>query len=128
VFESEVHFGAQVPVPDLAAWRRSRTPRFDTSVAYHRDRPSWVAEVITPSTARIDRIRKMEIYRESRVEHAWLVEPRSRLIEVFENGPSGWIRTHAVGEEAEIGLPPFDAVPLAVGCLWLDAADDDAET
>lgn len=106
-----MHLGVQVLVPDLAGWRRSQTPGFDTSVANHRERPSRGAKVVSPSTARIDRIRKMEIYRKAGVEHAWLVEPRSRLIEVFESGPSGWIRAHAVGEEAEIGLPPFDAVP-----------------
>ena len=56
--EPELHFGATVVVPDVAAWRRERLPVVP-------DQPwlelalDWVCEVLSPSTVRIDRGRKL---------------------------------------------------------------------
>ncbi len=50
--------------------------------------PDLVVEVLSPSTARYDRGRKMEIYEESGVREYWMVEPQGRSIEqyVLEEG------------------------------------------
>ena len=72
--EPELHLGEHVVVPDLAGWRRERLPVVPddpfTSLA-----PDWVCEVLSPSTERIDRGRKLRIYAEAGVAHAWLVQP-----------------------------------------------------
>ena len=58
VFEPELHFAEDVLVPDIAGWRRERMPSFPL-VPYFTLAPDWVCEVVSPSTGRIDRSRKM---------------------------------------------------------------------
>jgi Uma2 family endonuclease len=50
-----------VLVPDLAGWRRERMPAIP-DVAFSSLAPDWVCEVLSPSTERIDRSRKLRIY------------------------------------------------------------------
>jgi hypothetical protein len=61
IFEPELHLGEQVVVPDLAGWRRERMPRIPKDQRFIVT-PDWLCEVISPSTARIDRGKKMDIY------------------------------------------------------------------
>ena len=80
--EPELHFGPQVMVPDLAGWRRERMPQVP-DVPFFELEPDWVCEVLSPSTARIDRSRKMRHYARARVQHVWLVDPLATTLEVF---------------------------------------------
>ena len=57
LFEPELHLGADILVPDLAGWRRERMPVLE-AVAYSELAPDWVCEVVSPTTARIDRVRR----------------------------------------------------------------------
>ena len=74
VSEPELHLATQVLVPDLGGWRRDRMPRLPET-AYFPLAPDWVCEVLSPSTARLDRAKKLRIYAEFGVGHAWLVDP-----------------------------------------------------
>jgi Uma2 family endonuclease len=47
-----------VLVPDLAGWRRERMPEFPDAPAFS-PAPDWVCEIVSPSTDRLDRARKM---------------------------------------------------------------------
>ncbi len=51
--EPELHLGPQVLVPDLAGWRRVRLP------AWFELALDWVCEVLSPDTARLDRVEKL---------------------------------------------------------------------
>jgi Uma2 family endonuclease len=59
--EPELHIAGQVMVPDLAGWRRERMPEVP-DVAYFELAPDWLCEVLSPSTAKRDRTRKMHHY------------------------------------------------------------------
>jgi Uma2 family endonuclease len=80
--EPELHLGPQVIVPDLAGWRRERMPRVP-DVPFFELAPDWVCEVPSPSTAGIDRSRKMRHCGRARVQHVWLVDPLATTLEVF---------------------------------------------
>src|SRR5882757_2679701 len=58
LFEPELHFGADVVVPDLAAWRRERMARIPNA-PWIELAPDWLCETLSPSTAAIDRGRKL---------------------------------------------------------------------
>lgn len=58
--EPELHLGEDVVVPDLAGWRRERLPEVKDVPALTLA-PDWICEVLSPSTAGIDRVEKMEI-------------------------------------------------------------------
>jgi Uma2 family endonuclease len=121
--EPEIHFSRQVLVPDLAGWRRTRLPRLPAT-AYIAVAPDWVCEVISPSTARLDRAKKLRIYAGEGVRHAWLVDPLARTIEVLrlEGGRWSIVATHA-GDEA-VRIEPFEEIELEIGALWGDAEDE----
>src|SRR5207249_2269272 len=82
LFEPELHLGENVLVPDHAGWRRERMPLLPDVAAFTLA-PDWVCEVISPSTAHIDRGRKLRAYAREQVAHLWFVDPLARTIEVY---------------------------------------------
>lgn len=117
VDELELHFERDVLVPDLAGWRRERLPVVPRQ-AYLELAPDWVCEVLSPSTAKLDRGPKREVYARERVPHLWLVDPEAKTLEVLKlDGPSYRVTgTHA--DDALVRAEPFEAVALELGFLW----------
>ena len=118
--EPELHFGRDVLVPDLAGWRRERMPVIP-SEPYTSLAPDFVCEVLSPSTATIDRVHKMPIYAAAGVGHAWIVDPRDRTLEVFRLAAPHWVLIASFEGDAKFRAEPFDAVELELGALWSDA-------
>jgi Uma2 family endonuclease len=115
--EPELHLGPDVLVPDLAGWKRERMPqRPDT--AYFALAPDWVCEVLSPSTTRLDRTRKLGIYARERVAHAWLIDPLAETLEIFrlESGRWSLLAVHA-GDEV-VRAEPFGEIDLELRLLW----------
>lgn len=117
LFEPELHFDAEVLVPDLAAWRRERLPSIP-DVAFMTLAPDWVCEVISPATERIDRALKLPIYAKHGVGHAWLVNPASRTLEVYRRSDKTWTLVGSHADDAVVRAEPFDAVELDLLVLW----------
>ncbi len=120
LYEPELHFGDDVLVPDLAGWRRERMPTFPNVAAFELA-PDWVCEVISPSTARIDRGRKLRVYARERVAHLWFVDPLARMVEIYRLDADRWIvvGTHEGGEP--LRAEPFEAIGLDVRRWWGEA-------
>ena len=80
--------------------------------------PDWVCEVLSPSTERIDRAKKLAIYARERVRYAWLVEPLQQTLEILRLESERWslLATHSAGER--VRAEPFDAIELDLGTLW----------
>jgi Uma2 family endonuclease len=117
--EPELHLELDILVPDLAGWRRERLPKLPEG-AYFEVAPDWICEVLSPGTARQDRVVKMPIYARHGVKHIWLVEPILRTLEVFENTPGGWLLLGAFENDDAISMAPFDAITFNLGVLWVD--------
>ncbi len=117
LYEPEVHLGADIVVPDVGGWRRETLPVLPEA-PFLTASPDWVCEVASPSTRALDRGRKLDVYRESRVRHVWLIEPLDKLLEVLElDGETYRIVQHAEGE-VPARLRPFDAIEFDVAALW----------
>lgn len=118
LFEPELHLGRHIMVPDLAGWRRERMPSFPDE-AYFTLAPDWVCEVLSPGTARTDRVVKMPIYAQQGVQWLWLVEPILHTLEVFRLHESHWLLEAAWQEADEVRAPPFDGIAFSLGGLWV---------
>ncbi len=118
LFEPELHLGRHIMVPDLAGWRRERMPSFPEE-AYFTLAPDWVCEVLSPGTARTDRVVKMPIYAQQGVEWLWLVEPILHTLEVFRLHEGHWLLETAWQEADEVRAPPFDGIAFSLGGLWV---------
>jgi Uma2 family endonuclease len=117
--EPELHLDRDVLVPDLAGWRRTRMARLPET-AYFPLVPDWVCEILSASTASLDRVKKLTIYARARVSHAWLVDPLARTLEVLRLEAGRWtiLATHA-GDEV-VRAEPFTEIDLELGALWAD--------
>jgi len=124
--EPELHLGTDALVPDLAGWRRERMARVPDTV-YFALSPDWVCEILSPSTAVLDRTRKLRVYAREGVRHVWLVDPDTRTIEVLVLEAGRWVVVDAFGASQVARIEPFDAVELELGLLWVDAAPNPGE-
>ena len=117
LFEPELHLGRDVLVPDLAGWRRARMPEMPDTAAFTLA-PDWVCEVLSPSTARVDRVLKLPVYAREQVGHVWFVDPVAQTLEVFELRDGVYALVQAA-ESAQRGrFVPFDALELDLALLW----------
>ncbi len=117
--EPELHLGEHVIVPDLAGWRRERLPSLPDR-PWLDLAPDWVCEVLSPSTERIDRGRKLRVYAEAGVTHAWLLNPIVRTLEVLRLREGAWTIVVVLTGDQPAHVEPFEALPLAVGDLWAE--------
>ena len=115
--EPELHLGEDVLVPDLAGWRRERLPALPET-AWFELAPDWVCEVLSPSTARLDRGVKMGIYAREQVPFLWLVDPDARTLEVYRLEGQHWLLLTTLKENDPVRQPPFDATEFPLDRLW----------
>jgi Uma2 family endonuclease len=115
--EPELHFGEDVLVPDIAGWRRSRLPEIPTGVGIELA-PDWLCETLSPSTAKLDRTKKLGVYAREGVPHVWFVDPKRQTLEVFALRGSSLVTQATYRAEEKVHLEPFEAVELELSFLW----------
>jgi Uma2 family endonuclease len=119
--EPELHFGDDVLVPDWAGWRRERMPVFP-NVPFFTLAPDWVCEVISPSTGRIDRSRKMRLYAQAGIPHLWFVDPLAQTVEVYRLEAGRWVVVVNHGGDDVVRVEPFESVEMRLVRWWPPAA------
>jgi len=67
--------------------------------------PLWVAEVLSPKSAKRDRGIKHRLYARAGVREAWLVDPDSRTIEVCDLVAGGREKFEGCGDAGSRALP-----------------------
>ena len=115
--EPEVHLDGNVLVPDLAGWKRERLPELPET-AWFELAPGWVCEVLSPSTARIDRAEKMPIYAEQGVKHLWLIDPDLKTLEAYELRDGQWLLLVTLDDDKPVSVRPFDEISFPLSALW----------
>lgn len=115
--EPELHLASDVLVPDLAGWKRARLPELPDE-PYLSLAPDWVCEVLSPSTAALDRTDKLGVYARDRVPHVWLLDPDVKLLEVLELDGETYRFAGAHRGGARVRAVPFDAIELDLPLLW----------
>lgn len=125
--EPEVHFirDTEVLVPDLAGWRRQRMPRLPRD---HRFEvvPDWVCEILSPSTAKTDRVVKMPVYARHGVLYLWLVDPFAHTLEAFALRDGCWTVIGLFQERDRVTVEPFAEIALELGELWAETQEEDS--
>jgi len=116
--EPELHLGADVVVPDLGGWRRARMPEMPVDLPYFVISPDWVGEVLSPSTASLDRGRKLGVYARERVGHFWIVDAIAQTLEILRLDGETYRIVGVHAGDAKIRAEPFDAIELDLAILW----------
>ena len=80
--------------------------------------PDLVVEILSPSTARTDRVVKMNTYARHQVPHYWIVDPAAQTLEASE-WAQGAYRLIAARAEAEEWQPTlFPGLMIHLAELW----------
>jgi Uma2 family endonuclease len=122
--ECEIELSAhQVYRPDISGWRRDRMPERPTGrpVAL---RPDWICEVISPSNASNDLVKKLRVYHQSHVDHYWIVDPHNATLTVLRWAAEGYVVALTAGRTDRVRAEPFVEVELPVGALFGDEAEE----
>jgi len=117
--EPELHLDSDILVPDLAGWRRERLPSIPAT-AWIDLAPDWVCEILSPATARIDRMLKMPLYATNGIAYCWLIDPSARTLEAFKLYNGQWLLQASFVDAAEVAVEPFDAVSFPLTSLWAE--------
>jgi len=117
IIEPELHLGPHVVVPNLAGWRREKLEGKEEG-AYFDEVPDWICEVLSPSTELYDRGDKRNIYASFEVPILWFIDPRSRVLELYQRQGLNWLLSHTVTGSGPVSAPPFDAISFSLGLLW----------
>ncbi len=120
IVEPELHLGRDILVPDLAGWRRERMPSYPDA-AYFELAPDWVCEVVSPTTGRLDRVRKMPRYAANSIPFLWLVDPIAKTLEVYRPEKGSWLLAGTHGGDDRVRAEPFDAIELVLQPLWTES-------
>lgn len=115
--EPELHLGADVVVPDLAGWRRTRMPRLPEE-PYFALAPDWICEVLSPSTERLDRAAKKRVYGREGVRHMWLVNPLAQTLEILRRSGEFWQEVETLAGSAVVRAEPFLEIEIDLSRWW----------
>ncbi len=107
--EPELHLRKDVLVPDLAGWKKDRLPELPKAAAMELA-PDWVLEVLSPSTASIDRIVKSRLYAREKVQWLWFLDPDAKTLEVMRLEGNRWLQLGAWTSGELVRAEPFEAV------------------
>ena len=117
--EPELHFPYDVIVPDIAGWKKERLPD-PSNIKVFKTPPDWVCEVLSPSTARYDKISKLKIYAENKVPYYWIVDPLNRVLEILVLDRKTYKLAFVFGKNDDVKAPPFEELEFNLGDLWTD--------
>lgn len=110
--------------PDMTGWRRERLPRPGAARPIEVA-PDWICEVLSPATAARDRVAKRGLYGRAGVPWYWLIDPQARVLEALRREGDAWLEVGTYDDTATARIPPFDAIELEVGRLFLPREADD---
>ena len=124
--EPELHLRGEAFIPDIAGWRVETLPDMPETAACEVA-PDWVCEVLSPSTERNDRVKKLAAYARHKVGHVWLLHPVHRTIEVLRREGDTWLIVMVYDGNGPLRAEPFEAVALPVHLIWQAPAQPPAE-
>jgi Uma2 family endonuclease len=90
-------------------------------VAFFTLAPDWICEVLSPSTEGIDRGRKLRIYADAGIAHAWLVNRLSARSRFCACGMVLGRSLPYARAPMRSAIEPFEAIELPLGRLWLES-------
>jgi Uma2 family endonuclease len=108
--------GDRLVVPDYSGWRVDRVPELPNENPMTVV-PDWCCAILSPGTAKVDRMLKLPIYATAGVGWVWLVDPDLRTVEVFESVGGRATRVAGARDDERIALPPFGA-EVALAEWW----------
>jgi Uma2 family endonuclease len=103
--------------PDVLGWRREQCPERPIGTPV-KMRPDWICEVVSPSNATDDTVKKLRLYHRVNLPYYWLVDPREATLTVMRWTPDGYVTLTRAERGEIIRAEPFEAIEIVVGTLF----------
>lgn len=108
--------------PDVLGWRRETSAERPVGTPV-RVRPDWICEIVSPSNANTDTVKKLRIYHQAQVPHYWIVDPRDLTLTVMRWQEAGYLALLRAERGETVSPEPFSEISLAIGTLFGDDVD-----
>lgn len=105
--------------PDVAGWKRERCPARPTGSPVAL-RPDWTCEIVSPSNANNDTVKKLRLYHLVAVPHYWILDPRDSTLTVMRWSSDGYVTLLRAERTETVRAEPFQAIELAISSLFGD--------
>ena len=80
--------------------------------------PQLVVEIISPYSVGKDRVKKMNIYQKSNIQHYWLINPEEKTFECFALKNNTYTLLVSGMKEDIIKHPEFKDLKISLKKLW----------
>lgn len=80
--------------------------------------PDLCVEIISPSSATIDRVDKFAQYRDAGVAYYWILDPLARSLEGYRLQKAAYVETGEGRNDEVVSLPPFPKLKIPLSKLW----------
>lgn len=102
---------------DLVGFRRDHHPARPSGVPVER-RPDWVCEILSPTTARYDLVKKQRTLHGHAVRHYWIVDPEHETLTVLRYHEESYLRVLDAGIGDVVAPEPFEQAEIPIGALF----------
>lgn len=85
----------------------------DISVICHEEKldekgchgaPDWVIEIVSPSSRKMDYVRKSTLYQETGVREYWIVDPQKEIVTIYKAEQWDFPVCHSFSERIQVGI------------------------
>src|SRR3989338_466184 len=83
-----------------------------------RGAPDLIVEILSPGTARRDRVEKAKLYVRHGVRQYWLADPETRVLEVYELGEGQYRRAASLADDDTFSPSLFPGLTIPLASLW----------
>ena len=80
--------------------------------------PTLVVEILSPSTRGVDRDTKLRLYAGYGVPWYWIVDPESRVVEVYKLAAGSYTLSARVAGDEALSAKPLPDLALPAASLW----------
>jgi len=80
--------------------------------------PDLVVEILSPTTSRVDRITKAQIYARHSVPAYWIVDLEQRVVEIYLLEVDGYRQAATLQGRAPMFAPPFQELEIAAADVF----------
>ncbi len=101
---------------DVAGWRREKAPSRPSGRPV-RLKPDWVCEILSPSNAANDTVKKLRVLHRHAVRHYWLIDPEAKTLRVLRWTPEGYLEALSATVDELVRAEPFEAIELSLASV-----------
>jgi len=110
-------------MPDAQFYRAGNDAPRAQDEGLARGRPDLVVEIVSPSSQRYDRVKKLRWYAELGVPEYWLIDPTARTVERLVLRDRAYVIAESLADDETFAPESFDGLSLSVAELCANAPD-----